>query len=153
MARFLMNVMLASGGFPWTVIRVEDRDDYLHALDSASIETDIKPFAQFIERSVRQSLDSGRHRELTFSAPQERYISSREVVVYFGQDGERRVRCAISREALDDHFHGDHRNKLDVFRENRKAIEATTRRKYLDGELEPDNSVLVRTADIRSRVH
>jgi hypothetical protein len=87
MARFLMNVMLASGGFPWTVIRVEDRDDYLHALDSASIETDIKPFAQFIERSVRQSLDSGRHRELTFSAPQERYISSRDVVVYFGQDG------------------------------------------------------------------
>jgi len=152
MARFLMNVMLASGGFPWTVIRVEDRDDYLHALDSASIETDIKPFAQFIERSVRQSLDSGRHRELTFFAPQERYISSRDAVVYFGQDGKRRVRCVISREALDDHFHGDHRNKLDVFRENRKAIEATTRRKYLDGELEPDNSVLVRTTDIRSRV-
>jgi hypothetical protein len=64
--------------------------------------------------------------------------------------GERRVRCAISREALDDHFHGEHRNKLDVFRENRRAIEATTRRKDLDGELEPDNPVLVRTADIRS---
>ena len=26
MARFLMNAMLASGGYPWTVIRVEDRD-------------------------------------------------------------------------------------------------------------------------------
>ena len=25
MARFLMNAMLASGGYPWTVIRVEDR--------------------------------------------------------------------------------------------------------------------------------
>lgn len=62
------------------------------------------------------------------------------------------MRCVISREALDDHFHGDHMNKLDVSRENRKAIEATTRRKYLDGELEPDNSVLVCTADIRSRV-
>jgi Fic family protein len=48
MARFLMKVMLASGGYPWTVIRVEDRDDYLHALDSASIDGDIKPFAQFI---------------------------------------------------------------------------------------------------------
>ena len=24
-ARFLMNAMLASGGYPWTVIRVEDR--------------------------------------------------------------------------------------------------------------------------------
>ena len=26
MARFLMNAMLASGGYPWTVIRLEDRD-------------------------------------------------------------------------------------------------------------------------------
>ena len=60
------------------------------------------------------------------------------------------MRCAISREALDDHFHGDHRNKLEVFRENRGAIEETTRRKYIAGELEPDNTVLVRTADIRS---
>ena len=25
MARFLMNAMLASGGYPWTVVRVEDR--------------------------------------------------------------------------------------------------------------------------------
>jgi Fic family protein len=26
-ARFLMNAMLASGGYPWTVIRVEDRGE------------------------------------------------------------------------------------------------------------------------------
>jgi Fic family protein len=25
MARFLMNPMLASGGYPWTVVRMEDR--------------------------------------------------------------------------------------------------------------------------------
>jgi hypothetical protein len=55
MARFLMNVMLASGGYPWTVVRVEDRDDYLHALDSASIDENIKPFAQFIARSLRRA--------------------------------------------------------------------------------------------------
>ena len=150
MARFLMNVMLASGGYPWTVVRVEDRDEYLQALDSASIDTDIKPFAQFIGRSVRQSLECEGRCELKFPAPQERYISSRDVVVFFGQDGERRVLCAISREALDDHFHGDHRNKLEVFRENRGAIEEITRRKYIAGKLEPDNTVLVRTADIRS---
>ena len=33
MARFLMNVMLAAGGHAWTVIRVEDRDEYLQALE------------------------------------------------------------------------------------------------------------------------
>lgn len=55
MARFLMNVMLASGGYPWTVIRVEDRSEYLRALDAASIDGDIKPFACFIEESVKRS--------------------------------------------------------------------------------------------------
>ena len=56
MARFLMNAMLASGGYPWTVIRVEDRTRYLRALDSASIETDITPFAKLIAERVEWSL-------------------------------------------------------------------------------------------------
>lgn len=58
MARFVMNVMLASGGYPWTVIRTEERDDYLNALDSASLDSDIKPFARFIGRNVRRSLQT-----------------------------------------------------------------------------------------------
>lgn len=45
MARFLMNVMLASGGYPWTVFPVEQRDRYLTALEQASVEQDIAPFA------------------------------------------------------------------------------------------------------------
>ncbi len=52
-ARFLMNAMLASGGYPWTVIRVEDRTPYLSALDRASIDMDISPFAKFIAKRVR----------------------------------------------------------------------------------------------------
>jgi fido (protein-threonine AMPylation protein) len=56
-ARFLMNAMLASGGYPWTVIRVEDRAIYLNALDSASVDADIGPFAKFIGESVRRSMD------------------------------------------------------------------------------------------------
>lgn len=52
-ARFLMNVMLASGGYSWTVIRVEDRIPYLEALDCPSIDTDIKPFAEFVARRVK----------------------------------------------------------------------------------------------------
>ena len=57
MARFFMNAMLASGGYPWTVIRVEDRNAYLKALDSASIDMDIRPFAGFIAERVRWSLE------------------------------------------------------------------------------------------------
>ena len=56
MARFLMNAMLASGGYPWTIIRVEDRTPYLTALDSASIDADISPFAGFIAERVRSSM-------------------------------------------------------------------------------------------------
>jgi len=56
MARFLMNAMLASGGYPWCVIRVEDRDGYLTALDRASIDGNISPFATFIAARVRASM-------------------------------------------------------------------------------------------------
>jgi len=48
MARFLMNVLLASGRYPRTVVCVEDRAEYLKALDRASIDADAKPFARFI---------------------------------------------------------------------------------------------------------
>jgi hypothetical protein len=68
--------------------------------------------------------------------------------VFWGQDRAQRIRCAISREALDDHFHGDNRNKLEVFGENRLNIEDIARRKYLLGHVEPDGTVLIRTADI-----
>ena len=50
--RFLMNAMLASGGFPWTVIRVEWRDQYFEALDAASARGDIGPLARFLAAAV-----------------------------------------------------------------------------------------------------
>ena len=48
MGRFLMNTMLASGGYPWTVIPVEERHTYMNALEDASVKKDIKAFAKFI---------------------------------------------------------------------------------------------------------
>ena len=57
MARFLMNAMLASGGYPWTVIRVDDREKYLKALESASVGNDIKPFAAFLAERVKWSTE------------------------------------------------------------------------------------------------
>ena len=56
MGRFLMNAMLASGGYPWTVIPVEERDQYMNALESASFGQNIKPFAEYIAYLVKAGL-------------------------------------------------------------------------------------------------
>jgi len=50
MARFLMNAMLASGGYPWTLIEVGNRSTYLSALNLAIIDLKIQPFAKFLQR-------------------------------------------------------------------------------------------------------
>jgi Fic family protein len=54
--RFLMNVMLASGGYPWTVIPVGDRNAYMSALERASVGEDIVPFSDFLAGLVRKGL-------------------------------------------------------------------------------------------------
>jgi Fic family protein len=56
MGRFLMNAMLASGGYPWTIVPVTRRNDYMSALESASVGQNIKPFAQFLARLVEDSV-------------------------------------------------------------------------------------------------
>ena len=51
-ARFLMNVMMASGGYPWTIVRMTRRAEYLTALEAASVEHNIVPFANFIREEM-----------------------------------------------------------------------------------------------------
>jgi len=55
-ARFLMNAMLAAGGYPWTIIRVEDRNAYLAGLEAASVDMNVRPFAAFLAERVRWSI-------------------------------------------------------------------------------------------------
>jgi Fic family protein len=56
MGRFLMNTMLAAGGYPWTVAPVTERKDYMAALEAASVGQNIKPFAEFLSRLVKDSM-------------------------------------------------------------------------------------------------
>lgn len=46
--RFLMNTMMAAGGYRWTIIPVEKRQEYMVALESASVDQDIRPFTQYL---------------------------------------------------------------------------------------------------------
>lgn len=55
LARFLMNALLASGGYPWTVIRLEESDDYMAGLEAASVDQEIGPFAALLSEAVRRA--------------------------------------------------------------------------------------------------
>ncbi len=56
--RFLMNVMLAGGGYPWTVIPLETRSDYMEALEEASVRKNIEPFSLFLAELVQKEMDN-----------------------------------------------------------------------------------------------
>ena len=55
--RFLMNLMMAAGGYPWAIIPVSDRATYMNALEQASVGGDIVPFADFLAGLAKHRLD------------------------------------------------------------------------------------------------
>jgi hypothetical protein len=55
--RFLMNLMLASGNFPWTIISVKYRQQYMDALEEASVKQNIIPFCDFLGNYTRIRVD------------------------------------------------------------------------------------------------
>ncbi len=88
---------------------------------------------------------------LGFSERVENYDPERDVVRFEGRDGDRRIACAISGEALEDHFGArgtGHRQRLAAFHAHRDEIEDQARRKYTAAWLEPDGSVLIRSQDL-----
>ena len=78
----------------------------------------------------------------------ESLVLGRDMVLFYGQDGDAVVRCAITGETLDVHFQGDGKDKLKVFRANRQPIEQEIRRRYLAGDTELDGSILIRAGDL-----
>ena len=56
--RFLMNAMLASGGYPWTIVPLDKRDKYMAALEEASTRQNIEAVCQ-ISWWTRRSRDEG----------------------------------------------------------------------------------------------
>ncbi|MGE4593355.1 Fic family protein [Alcaligenes sp.] len=55
MGRFMMNAMLGAGGYPWTVVPVERRSDYMETLEAASVEGNLVPFSQLIGQLVERT--------------------------------------------------------------------------------------------------
>jgi fido (protein-threonine AMPylation protein) len=54
LGRFVMNALLATAGYPWTVVPVEQRSAYMSALEQASTHRNIVPFAQFLGKLIAE---------------------------------------------------------------------------------------------------
>lgn len=56
--RLLMNLILMRFGYPITVIRMEDRNEYMSALEKASVENNLEDFIGIVAAAVNRSLDT-----------------------------------------------------------------------------------------------
>lgn len=79
------------------------------------------------------------------------YDMLRDIAVFRGEARGQQIQCAISREALDDHFGADgldQKGRLEQFRKHRDIIEEMARIKYLEWPIEEPGSVLLKTLDV-----
>ncbi len=92
------------------------------------------------------------NRNLTFShekKAQAYYDATHRIFTFWGQDNGKKIRCAISEEALEDYYHKDERTLDEVFSKNHLAIEQEARRKYVANRLEKeDGSILITIRDL-----
>jgi hypothetical protein len=88
--------------------------------------------------------------DLTFDNPPVRYDFSRDIATFEGTALGSPVICAISREALDDHFGTDgqdQKGRLESVLRNRSKIEQMARTKYLSWPVDEPGAVLIKTMD------
>ncbi|MDR1938989.1 MAG: Fic family protein [Tannerellaceae bacterium] len=57
-ARFLMNTMLISGGYDWIIVPVERRQEYMDALEKASVSEDVTDFTLFLASLLKDESSS-----------------------------------------------------------------------------------------------
>ena len=98
-------------------------------------------------RSIVPGLD------LVFSAPRARYDFDRDIVTFAGNSAGSMVRCAVTLEALKDHFGLQGQSQdgcLKAFRESRSAIEQIARTKYLTRPVEDVGSVIIKSDEVET---
>jgi transcriptional regulator with XRE-family HTH domain len=92
------------------------------------------------------------NRTVTFSdeGPYPVQIGVENGLMFWGLEGEKRIKCQIENIALEDWYSDNERLSVTAaFKKYHADIEALARKKYLLGQLEPDRSVFIRTEDVR----
>ena len=78
----------------------------------------------------------------------EAWDSDGDKVTFPADSDGKRIVCAISWEALTDHFGADRGDDpIEAFRNNRAVIEQAAEKKILAGHTEDDGSILLYTAE------
>ena len=81
-----------------------------------------------------------------------RYNASTDDIYFFMVDGQKRVTCSVTEQALlelDDRMIRTAQGRLDVFYRHRDVIEGIASRQYDQCKFEPDGrTVLIRAADL-----
>jgi len=72
-----------------------------------------------------------------------------DMIIFWGQNEmNQSIRCAISSEALEDHYKSKNKDLVKIFLENHTAIEHEAVRKYLNNQFEADNFIFIKTEDL-----
>ena len=85
--------------------------------------------------------------EVTFP-PHEIPDKSRRVILFPAVSDGRQIDCAISYEALRDHFGADYYDPVPAFTMNRQRIEQYVTQLIMHSRFENDGTILVKTQDL-----
>jgi len=89
--------------------------------------------------------------DLVFTAPATRFDFDRGIVTFAGSAATERVLCAVSADALEDHFGAESTEReaaLKAFRDHRGEIEQLLRAKYLRMPIADNDLLLLKTTDV-----
>lgn len=112
-------------------------------------ENGAKDIQLFSILSILKILGMIDQRSLVFpDTPNAQYDPTRMIVIFWGQDGAKSIRCAISAEALKDHYKSKSKDLMKIFIENHFAIEHEAVRKYLNDQFEDQDFIFIKTEDL-----
>ena len=89
--------------------------------------------------------------DLAFEQGAPRDDLEREAVALWANAGKQRIRCLVSREALEDHYGADDLDRearVRTVRDNRRELEALLRAKYLRDPVGEPGLIVLRTLDV-----
>jgi transcriptional regulator with XRE-family HTH domain len=96
---------------------------------------------------ILSTLDMVDNSNLVFDNKKEYYDPGKEMIVFLGNNGTKKIQCQISRQALTDNF-GDNENLMKIFTKNRDKIEYAAKKKFWAKKFEDDMSILVKIEDL-----